>query len=423
MEYSTLGRGQEISAEGVVYDTGSIYGRLQSLTDLRKARGKRYSLTTVLMIVLLAELSGANSPTEIAEWGVYHQAEIEALLRIKLKRMPERSTYRRILAHKIYEIGIQRLVAEYNQACERGKICALDGKALLGMSKREDGTPEYALSVYDVTAGKTMAQIEVGNKENEITRAPEVIGLAKIAGQVVTGDALHTQKRLAQTILDEERDYVFPVKENQPRLKKNIQSLFAPEYPKPGFGKIQTDFLTAQKVNKGHGRIEVRTITSSDMLNAYAAWPGLAQVYRLERGFQWWRRGICYKTSREVEFGITSLAREKASPQELLQIRRSHWGIETGSHYRRDVTLKEDPTRFTIGHGARVLANIHNLVLALIRQAGFLNAAQARRFFCGSSSSRLFLTLLQPCHSCLVSHMIYFIDVILCESKRETCSK
>jgi predicted transposase YbfD/YdcC len=395
MEYSTVGPGQEISAEGVVYDQGSIYDRLQSLTDLRKARGKRYSLTTVLMIVLLAKLSGANSPTEIAEWGIYHQSEIKALLRIKLKRMPERSTYRRILAYKVYETEVERLVGEYNQDGERGTICALDGKALLGMSKREDGTPEYALSVYDVTAGKTMAQIEVGNKENEITKAPEVIRLAKIAGKVVTGDALHTQKRLAQTILDEQGDYVFPVKENQPKLYQNIQSLFAPEYPKPGFGKIQTDFLTAQKVNKGHGRIEIRTITTSEMLNTYAAWPGLAQVYRLERQFQWWRRGVCYKVSREIEYGITSLTRKKVSPEQLLQIRRSHWGIETGSHYRRDVTLKEDATRFTIGQGARVLANIHNLVLALIRQTGFRNAAQARRFF-AAHLSRAFSLLITP---------------------------
>jgi predicted transposase YbfD/YdcC len=247
--------------------------------------------------------------------------------------------------------------------------------------KREDGTPEYALSVYDVQEGKTIAQVEVGNKENEITKAPEAVKLAKIAGKVVTGDALHTQKRLVRTILDENGEYVLPVKENQLNLYKNIQSLFAPEYPKPGFGKIPTDFLTAQTVNKGHGRIEKRTLTTSEMLNAYAAWPGLAQVYRLEREFQWWRRGICYKTSREVEFGITSLSRKKTTPQKLLDVRRAHWGIETGSHYRRDVTLREDATRFTIGNGARVMADINNLTLALIRQAGFVNAAQARRFF------------------------------------------
>lgn len=387
MEYSTLSKGQEISAEGVIYKKGSVYGRMQRLTDIRKARGKRYSLTTLLMIVLLAKLSGADSPTAIAEWGKHHQSELEALLRIKPKRMPERSTYRRVLAYKVYETEVDRMVGEYNQSGERGDICALDGKALLGMLKREDGTSEYVLSVYDVQAGKTIAQVEVASKENEITKAPEAVKLAKIAGKVVTGDALHTQKRISQTILDEHGDYVFPVKENQLNLYKNIQSLFAPEYPKPGFGKIQTDFLQAQKVNKGHGRLEKRTITTSEMLNAYAAWPGLAQVYRLEREFQWWRKGVCYKTSCEVEFGITSLSRKKVTPMKLLEIRRAHWAIETGSHYRRDVTLKEDASRFTIGNGARVMANINNLILALIRQSGFLNAAQARRFFAAHLST------------------------------------
>jgi predicted transposase YbfD/YdcC len=309
--------------------------------------------------------------------------------------MPERSTYRRIVADQLYESEIERLVGEYNQQGEQGDIYALDGKALLGMPKREDGTAEYALSVYDVQAGKTLSQVAVGQKENEITKAPEAIQLAKIAGKVVTGDALHTQKRLVQEILHEQGDYLLPVKENQPKLYKNIQSLFAPEYPKPGFGKIQTDFLTAQKVNKGHGRIEKRILTTSEMLNPYAAWPGLAQVYRLQRELQWWRHGACYKTSCEVEFGITSLSRKQATPQRLLEIRRAHWGIETGSHYRRDVTLREDATRMRIGHGAKIMANLNNLILALIRQSGFGNAAQARRFF-AAHLSEAFSLLVTP---------------------------
>jgi len=273
-------------------------------------------------------------------------------VQITPKHMPERSTYRRVLVYKVYEKEVERLVREYNQNSKRGEICALDGKALLGMLKHEDGTPEYTLSIYDVQAGKTMAQVEVGSKENEITKAPEAVKLAKIAGKVVTGGALYTQKRLAQAILSEKGEYVFPVKENQPNLYKNIQSLFATDHPKPGFGKIPTDFLMVQTVNKGHGRIEKRTLTTSEMLNAYAAWSGLAQVYRLEREFQWWRRGMCYKTSHEVEFGITSLSRQKTTPRKLLEVRRAHWGIDTGSHYRGDVTLREDATRFTIGHGA-----------------------------------------------------------------------
>jgi len=91
---------------------------------------------------------------------------------------------------------IERLVREYNQAGGRGDICDLDGKALLGMANREDGTSEYALSVYDVKAGKTISQVEVGRKENEIGKAPEAIQMAKNAGKAVTGDTLHTQKTL-----------------------------------------------------------------------------------------------------------------------------------------------------------------------------------------------------------------------------------
>jgi len=395
MDYSRIGRGQEISEGGLVYDKGSVYDRLHSLRDKRKARGKRYSLPTVLMIIMLAKISGANTPTEIAEWGSHHQEELVSKLQVKLKRTPERSTYRRVMAYQVYESEIERLVGEYNQQGEQGDIYALDGKALLGMSKREDGTPEYALSVYDVQKGKTLSQVQVGSKENEITKAPEAIQLAKITGKVVTGDALHTQKRLSRQILAEQGDFVFPVKENQPQLYKNIQALFAPEYPRPGFGKIQMDFLTTQKVNKGHGRIEKRTLTTSEMLNTYAAWPGLAQVYRLEREIQWRRGGTCYRTSCEVEFGITSLTRNQASPARLLDIRRAHWGIETGSHYRRDVTLKEDATRLTIGNGGKVMAHINNLVLALIRQAGFLNAAQARRYF-AAHLSEAFAILVTP---------------------------
>jgi predicted transposase YbfD/YdcC len=381
MEYSTVGRHQDISAEGVIFDKGSVYDRLHRLTDLRKARGQRYSLVTVFMIILMAKLCGVNTPTEIAEWGENHKEEMIRLLKLKRPSMPEQSTYRRIMACKVYLEEVERLVGEYNQQGSQGKIYALDGKALRGMRQREETGWDYLLSVYDVEQGKTMAQVEVGRKENEIAKAPEALKLVEISQKVITADAMHTQKRASRQIVGDQGDFVFPVKENQPQLYKNIQALFAPEYPKPGFGKIQTDFLTAQKVNKGHGRIETRTITTSEMLNAYAAWSGLAQVYRLQREFQWRRNGKCYRTSCEVEFGITSLTRIQATPEQLLHIRRAHWGIETGSHYRRDVTLKEDATRMTIGNTAKVMACLNTLVLALIRQAKFHNAAQARRWF------------------------------------------
>jgi predicted transposase YbfD/YdcC len=381
MHFSTAGVQQDYGATGVLYDVGSVYERLSKLTDMRKAKGKLYRLETVLMIVLLAKLSGEDTPLGMAEWGKHRQAELVQLLCLSRARMPSHHTIRRIMAQVVYQEEMERVVGEYNQGGAHGEVYALDGKAPRGMRQKDEEGSEYLLSVYDVEHAKVMSQVEVGRKENEITKAPKALKLVEISQKVITGDALHTQRGLAAQIVEAHGDYVLPVKENQPQLYKNIQSLFAPEYPKPGFGRIQTDFLTAQKVNKAHGRIEIRTLTSSEMLNAYAAWPGLAQVYRLERQFHWRRNGRCYRTSCEMEFGITSLTRKEASPLRLLGLRRTHWGIETGLHYRRDVTFNEDATRMTVGHLGKVMASINNLVLALLRQAEFHNAAQARRWF------------------------------------------
>lgn len=381
MHCSIEGVKQDYGATGILYDVGSVYEGLCKLSDQRKAKGKLYALEMVLMIVILAKLCGEDKPLGIAQWAQNRHKELAKLLSVNWVRMPSHHTYRRILAHKVYAEEVERLVGEYNQQGDHGQVYALDGKAVRGMRKKDEEGNEYVLSVYDVEQAKVLSQVAVGRKENEITQAPKALQRVKIARKVVTGDAMHTQRGLAVQIVEAQGDYVLPVKENQPQLYKNIQSLFAPEYPKPGFGKIQTDFLTAQKVNKGHGRIETRTITTSEMLNTYAAWPGLAQVYRLERHFQWRRNGRSYRTSREVEFGITSLTRKEVSPLQLLHLRRTHWGIETGLHYRRNVTLQEDATRMTIGQMGKVMASINNLVLALIRQAKFHNAAQARRWF------------------------------------------
>jgi len=218
MEYSTVGKDQEISAEGVIYDKGSVYDRLHKLQDMRKARGKQYSLVGLLMIILLAKLCGADKPTEIADWGKNRQQELVGLLKWKRPKMPNESTYRRVMAYKMYVEEIEELVREYNQQGEQGNHYALDGKALRGMRKKDDVGVEYLLSVYDVRQGKTISQVEVGRKENEISKAPEALKLVEISGKVFTGDAMHTQKRLSRQIVDEKGDFVFPVKENQEKL-------------------------------------------------------------------------------------------------------------------------------------------------------------------------------------------------------------
>lgn len=91
------------------------------------------------------------------------------------------------------------------------------------------------------------------------------------------------------------------------------------------------------------------------MLDEYADWPGLGQVYWPERRFIWLRNGWVIKTGREVEYGMTGLTRDQASPKRLMQLRRKHWSIETGLHYRREVTFHEDATCMTKVAAGRIL--------------------------------------------------------------------
>jgi hypothetical protein len=49
----------------------------------------------------------------------------------------------------------------------------------------------------------------------------------------------------------------------------------------------------------------------------------------------------------------------------------------------------------TVGNTGKVMASINNLILALIRQAGFHNAAQARRWF-AAHLSKAFALLTTP---------------------------
>lgn len=385
MDSSTIEFQQEINATGVIYEVGSLFGRFEAIQDPRHAHGKRYHLTTLLVIIFLAKLSGQDTPVEIADWARNEAEELVELLKLDRDWMPHHNTIRRVFQNILDEHEFDRLAQAYNQQeqSQEGRVLAMDGKFLRGTRIAGRESSDNVVSVYDVTDQLVLAQATVDSKENEIVAAPRVLEKVAVAGKIITGDAIHTQRAISKKIIDLGGDYLWPVKENQPRLYEDIQRLFAPDNPKPGFGKIETDFLTASKVNLGHGRLEKRTIQTSEMLNDYADWPGLGQVYRLERRFEWIRHGGVYKTSCETEYGVTSLPRSQASPAKVLNVRRQHWLVETGLHYRRDVTFHEDATRMTIGSAGRILATIHNLVLGLIKRAGYKNAAQARRFFAG----------------------------------------
>lgn len=128
-------------------------------------------------------------------------------------------------------------------------------------------------------------------------------------------------------------------------------------------------------MDKGHGRLEERTLRTTSILTLQQKWQGLQQGFELTR-----KRTVKGETTVEVVYGITSLTAAEANAKRLLQLARGHWGIENRLHYVRDVTLGEDGSRVRKGSAPQVLAALRNAVIHLLAGVdASSNAAAIRR--------------------------------------------
>jgi predicted transposase YbfD/YdcC len=310
--------------------------------------------------------------------------------------MPHAVTISRIMGLGVVaeelEATVHHFVERHGQAGQN-VVVAIDGKTLRGTIEVGQSQGVHLLAAYVPEEGVVLMQVEVEPHENEIVAAPRLLQVLDLRGKVVIGDAMHTQRAISIDIVRAGGAYVWTAKGNQADVQATIAHLFEPEAVRPGFGTTPTDFRSATDYDKGHGRLETRTLTSSSMLKDYLDWPYLGQVFKLERRFIDFKTG---QVTTQTRYGLTSLSRTQASPRRLLRLLRGYWGIENGLHYRRDVTLKEDHCRLRIGCAARVMATLNNLVVTLTAQRGLSNLPAARRRFAAHPHEALALIMQSP---------------------------
>jgi predicted transposase YbfD/YdcC len=141
---------------------------------------------------------------------------------------------------------------------------------------------------------------------------------------------------------------------------------------------------TASTADKGHGRLEGRTLASTTQLDEeYLDFPGVRQCFKLTRTRTLRDRVTGMpKTTTETVYGVTSLPREKADAGRLLAIVRSHWGIENKVFHVRDQTLGEDACRVRKRSAPVVFSALRNGVVNLLQTLGVKNRAAQLRSFC-----------------------------------------
>lgn len=382
------------SEHSFTIDIADVHAQFQAVPDQRKRRGVRYPLAVLLTIALLAKLSGYSQLRALAEWARERALELAALFGLHRATMPHPTTWSRVLACGVAATAIEqastRLLAPSKSAevaPRASRPIALDGKTLCGTIPAGSSQGVHLLSAYDVSEGRVLEQVAVANKENEIVAAPRVLNALDLQGAIVTGDAMFAQRALSEQIVEAGGDYCWIVKQNQGTLYDDLKLLFSPAViaTTPGWSPIPLDFITVEKVDKGHGRLEERRLSVSSMLADYTDWPYLAQAFEVVR-ISWEGNRV----SREERYGITSAPLTALSAMQLLELVRGHWRIETSLHRRRDVTLGEDGSQVRMGSAPQILASLNNAVCGLAAKGGMSNLAALQRSLAAAFDRLLF---------------------------------
>jgi len=218
-----------------VQGAGGLIEVLRQIPDPRRRRGIRHSSESVLALALCAKLCGARSLEAMAQWAEDLPAETLRRLGCRRGRAPSEPTFRRLLG-RIDPAALDRSLGAWTagRTVLHGKGLAIDGKTVRG-SKDADQPAVHLVGAVVHGEGLVVAQTRVADKTNEITSVEPLLQTLDIEGAVVTGDAIFAQKLIASYLVEQKRaDYLFTVKDNQPTLRSDIETLGLEAFPPSG---------------------------------------------------------------------------------------------------------------------------------------------------------------------------------------------
>ncbi len=206
----------------------SLMELLESLDDPRRAQGRRHPLPALLALAVVAMLSGMTSYEAIVQYGKERGWEFLRHLGFTTRWNLCKVTYSRVFRRidvADFEARVGRWLQDQLGPSDVPQI-AIDGKTARG--SRDGQTPAvHLVSAYAPHVKAVLAQLRVDAKTNEHKAALELLGVLKIKGRIVTGDAMFTHRDFCAEVIARGGDDILPVKDNQPTLGRDITAAFA----------------------------------------------------------------------------------------------------------------------------------------------------------------------------------------------------
>ena len=370
-----------------------MFNDIEKLDDPRAANARHY-LTDILVIAMLAVMCGLDDYPGVVEYGRDEEPWLKTFLRLP-HGIPSVSTFRRVFAalKPSALLGIMSRWAGELAGTLSGKQIAIDGKTLRRSFEHGwDKSGLHLVTAWCVEENLVLAQQAVDQKSNEITAVPQLLKMLDLKGAVVTGDAMNTQKAIAQQIVQGGGDYLLAVKGNHPALEGSLTK-HLDEMILEKFKGVEHVYYEATE--GGHGRIDTRKVWAIGQIEWLAGrpdWKGLLSVAVVESVR---RLGGTDKVSTERRYFISSLPAD--SGERFARLIRNHWSIENAQHWSLDVAFNEDQSRVRKDHGDQNLAVLRRIALGLLRRDKSVKlGAKNKRLKAGRNRDYLLHVLLSP---------------------------
>jgi predicted transposase YbfD/YdcC len=343
----------------------SLVECFELITDPRCEDDILHNLVDIIVIVILASLTGAKGFNEIYLFAQSREQWLRRFLELP-NGIPSHDTINRVMSkinpkefkkcfllwvETLYEKVSRELIAVDGKTARRTKCVASGQKAI------------HVVSAWAKENQLVLGQIKVDEKSNEITAIPELLNLLDITGCIISLDAMGTQTDIAQTIVDKGAEYVLAVKENQKTLHDDIHLYFAQSVLPLSKKELTAKGMYFRTHEKDHGRIEERQYFMVDnvaWLSQKERWPKL-QAIGLVRGY----RTINDVTTCHTRIYIMSSIKDV---KEFAYAVRGHWTVENSLHWTMDVGLREDESRARKDHSAENLNVVRHMVINMLKK-------------------------------------------------------